>query len=49
MITFGPIRSFILPAMTPTSPIVKKASDDAPDIAARDQPNSAWNSLKKTP
>jgi hypothetical protein len=47
--TLGPILSFSLPASIPAAPMIRKASDDAPDIVALDQPNSIWNSLKKTP
>jgi hypothetical protein len=45
----GPKMSFNLPITTPKMPILKKAVDEAPEIAALDQPNSSISGLKKTP
>jgi len=48
-IILGPILSFKVPVMIAPDPITKKATEDAPDIKALDQPNSCCSSLKKTP
>jgi len=33
----------------PNRPMTKKAAEEAPDMAALDQPNSSIKGLKKTP
>jgi hypothetical protein len=49
MIGRGPNRSFNRPASTPKTPIIRKASDEAPAMTARDQPKVSIRGLKKTP
>jgi hypothetical protein len=41
--------SFNRPIITPKIPMLKKAVDEAPAMAALDQPNSSISGLKKTP
>ena len=43
----GPMRSVILPATIPNTPVTSDPSEKAPEIAARPQPNSSKSELKK--
>jgi hypothetical protein len=49
MTILGPNRSLSRPAKIAITPMERNASEEAPEMMALDQPNSAARYLKKTP